>query len=114
MIFHHFEKCFFTVVKESKLIERGYMEEDIEPVIWDVAKAVKVSGSRVQLRPEEFERLISRTVRDRLVISSQKRFFSRTFQYLTSYKGFTFYTESAKPLSFPVTHDTIEAEKIKF
>src|ERR1039457_6259595 len=62
-----------------------------------IAQAVKASGTIVRLEPGEFERILARQP-GLLVVTAQGGFFSTKYQYLTSYKGLAFFSESATPL----------------
>jgi hypothetical protein len=75
------------------------------------ARAIKASGSIVKLEPREFERILARQ-HGLLVVTAQGGFFSRKYQYLTSYKGLAFFSESATQLSLPSGIELVVAEKI--
>ena len=76
-----------------------------------IAQAIKASGSIVKVEPAEFERILARQ-HGLLVVTAQGGFFSTKYQYLTSYKGLAFFTESAAPLSLPGDIELVAAEKI--
>jgi hypothetical protein len=65
-----------------------------------IAQAVKASGTIVRVEPGEFERILARQP-GLLVVTAQGGFFSTKYQYLTSYKGLAFFSESATPLNLP-------------
>jgi ABC-type branched-subunit amino acid transport system substrate-binding protein len=76
-----------------------------------IANAVKASGTIVKLKPEEFQRILARQP-GLLVVTAQGGFFSTKHQYLTSYKGLAFFSESPTPLSLPSGSELVVAEKI--
>lgn len=76
-----------------------------------IAKAIKASGVVVQVRPEDFQRIVSKAEKP-LVICATGGFFSTNYQYLTSYKGFAFFTKSKTPLDLSPKIETVLAEKI--
>ena len=76
-----------------------------------IAQAIKASGTIVQLAPEQFLAIITRSERS-LVIQAEVRFWRRKYQYLTSYKGLVFVTTTANPLVLPPQSEVILAEEI--
>jgi hypothetical protein len=76
-----------------------------------IAQAIKASGAIVRVEPEDFGRVLTRQDAP-LVVVAQGGFFSGRFQYLTSYKGFAFYTKSSEPLYLPNNTEVIHARKI--
>jgi hypothetical protein len=62
-----------------------------------IANAIKASGVVVQVSSEDFQRIVARGEKP-LVICATGGFFSKNYQYLTSYKGFAFFTKSKMPL----------------
>jgi len=76
-----------------------------------IAQAIKASGCIVKVEPGEFERIITRE-RGLLVVTARGGFFGTKFQYLTSYKGLAFFSQSAAPLSLPGHAEVILAGKI--
>ncbi len=76
-----------------------------------VAQAIKASGTIVKVEPGEFERILARQPGS-LVVTAQGGFFSTNYQYLTSYKGLAFFSQSAAPLSLPSSHEVVIAQKI--
>ncbi len=76
-----------------------------------IAQAVKASGTIVKVDPEQFERILARQP-GLLVVTAEAGFFSTTYQYLTSYKGLAFFSESDTPLSLPTGSELVVAEKI--
>ena len=47
-----------------------------------------------------------------MVVTAEGGFFSTKYQYLTSYKGLAFFTESGVPLSLPDGTEVVAARKI--
>ena len=76
-----------------------------------IANAIKASGVVVQASPEDFQRIVSKAEKP-LVICATGGFFSTNYQYLTSYKGFAFFTKSKTPLDLSPKIETVLAEKI--
>ena len=76
-----------------------------------IANAIKASGVLVQVTPEDFLNILSKTDNP-LVIFAIGGIFSKKYQYLTSYKGFAFFTKSPEPLQFPSEVEIVKAGKI--
>jgi hypothetical protein len=76
-----------------------------------IANAIKASGVVVRVTPEDFQRILAKADKP-LVVWSKGGFFSRNYQYLTSYKGFAFHTKSGPPLDLSPKIETVLAEKI--
>ena len=76
-----------------------------------IAEATKASGTIVRVEPEVFAQLLAKTEQP-LVIYSEGGVISTNHQYLTSYKGFAFFTKADEPISLPKTAEVIVAEKI--
>ena len=76
-----------------------------------IARAIKASGTIVKVDPQGFESILARQA-GLLVVTAEGGVFATKFQYLTSYKGLAFFTESPKALSLPGGHEVIIAEKI--
>lgn len=76
-----------------------------------VAQAIKASGAIVRVAPEDFLTILGRQ-EEPLVISSTGGFFTRSYRYLSSYKGLAFFTKSPQPLSIPGNSEIIDAQKI--
>jgi hypothetical protein len=76
-----------------------------------IAQAIKASGVIVRVSPDDFENILRKSDRP-LVICSTGGFISKNFQYMTSYKGFAFFTKCPAPLMFSPKVETIVAEKI--
>ncbi|HEX6732594.1 MAG TPA: hypothetical protein VF074_21425 [Pyrinomonadaceae bacterium] len=76
-----------------------------------IANAIKASGVVVRVSPEDFQKVLAKADKP-LVVWSQGGFFSRNYQYLTSYKGFAFFTKSGPPLELSPKIETVVADKI--
>jgi len=75
-----------------------------------IANAIKASGVVVRVTPEDFQKIISKADKP-LVIWTTGGFITRNYQYLTSYKGFAFFTKAKMPLELSRV-ETIMVEKI--
>jgi glycogen synthase len=76
-----------------------------------IAQAIKASGILVRVSTEDFQKIL-RKVEQPLVIYAKGGLFSSNHQYLTSYKGFAFFTKSASEIILPAGTETITANKI--
>jgi len=76
-----------------------------------IAQAIKASGVLVKVDPEDFNNIL-RKVEKPLVICSTGGIIRTNYQYLTSYKGFAFYTKCPVPLEFSPKIEVIIANKI--
>lgn len=76
-----------------------------------IANAIKASGAIIQLEPEGFAAILNQS-KDPLVVYAEGGVFSTNYQYLTSYKGLTFFTKSRMPLRLPSGAEIVPAKKI--
>ncbi len=76
-----------------------------------MSNAIKASGSVVQLPPPDFEAILTK-IQKPLIIFKKGGFLSANYQYMTSYKGFIFYTKSKDKLITPSSSELIQAERI--
>lgn len=76
-----------------------------------IANAIKASGVVVRVSPEDFA-IILRRIEKPLVIYNKGGFFKTKHQYLTSYKGFAFYTKTANQIDLPKAVEVIIAESV--
>jgi len=76
-----------------------------------IAQAIKASGVLVRVSPDDFQKILQKTEQP-LVVYSAGGFFTSNHQYLTSYKGFAFFTKSAAEIFLPFGTETIVANKI--
>lgn len=78
-----------------------------------IAQATKASGVIVHLEPEEFQRVLYRTENAVVVIvPASGKMFSKKHQYLTSYRGLAFYTQTEARLHMPGGAEVVAAKKI--
>ncbi len=76
-----------------------------------IAQAIKASGTIVSVEVSDFISILSRSDSP-LVVAAEGGFLKTNYQYLTSYKGLFFYTESSEALQLPSKAETVTAEKI--
>lgn len=76
-----------------------------------IANAIKASGVLITVSPEDFDVILRKNEKP-LVISATGGIFRTNYKYLTSYKGFAFFTKCPAPLMFPPKIEVIVAEKI--
>ena len=75
-----------------------------------IAQAIKASGAVVRVSSEDFQKILSKVDKP-LVIWTTGGFMTKNYQYLTSYKGFVFFTKTGMPLELSKV-ETIVAKKI--
>ncbi len=75
-----------------------------------VLKAIKASGVIVQVNADTFLKLLVKADNPLLITACNYNFFSKSFQYLLSYKSFIFFVESKQRLIIP---DLEELEMIE-
>lgn len=76
-----------------------------------IANAVKACGTVVRLEPEEFSRILA-LIEKPLIVRATGGLFSKSFRYLTSYRGLAFYCRSAAELNLPGNAELVNAAKI--
>jgi hypothetical protein len=76
-----------------------------------IANAIKASGAIIRVEPEDFKLILSKSS-DALVVTATGGVFTKNFQYLTSYKGLTFFTKSSEPIRLESRVETIACKKI--
>ena len=76
-----------------------------------IAMAIRASGVLIRVDPENFQAILNRAEKP-LVICTTGGVFTKNFQYLTSYKGFAFFTKSRSPLDLSLKVEVVEAKKI--
>lgn len=77
-----------------------------------IANAVKASGTLVRLEPAELQKILERQEAPLVVVAIHKGMFSTKHEYLTSYRGFGFYTKSKEPLHLPSGAEVVAAKQI--
>ena len=76
-----------------------------------IANAIKASGSIVRVEPQIFAELLRKVERP-LIVYARGGLFSGKHQYLTSYKGLTFFAKSSQQIDLPRGVEVIVAKKI--
>jgi hypothetical protein len=76
-----------------------------------IAQAIKASGAIVRVESTDFMTILDR-VDNPLVVTSESKFFSTKYHYLTAYKGLIFYTKTAMPLMLRPSVELIRAKNI--
>ena len=78
-----------------------------------IVRAIKASGVLVRVEPEEFSKLMDRA-KDPLIVIAEggSGLFGRSYKYLMSYKGLTFYTKSGARLPLPGGAELVKAGSI--
>ena len=76
-----------------------------------IANAIKASGSIVRVEPQMFAELLRKVERP-LIVYARGGLFSGKHQYLTSYKGLTFFAKSGQQIDLPRGVEVIVAKKI--
>jgi len=76
-----------------------------------IANAIKASGSIVRVEPQMFAELLRKVERP-LIVYARGGLFSGKHQYLTSYKGLTFFAKSSQQIDLPRGVEVIVANKI--
>jgi hypothetical protein len=76
-----------------------------------IAQAIKASGAIVRVEPDDFLRILARSG-EPLVVSAPGGYLSGGHDYLTSYKGIAFFTNSPQPLTIPQGAEVVAAQKI--
>ncbi|MBD3258904.1 hypothetical protein GF377_10755 [candidate division GN15 bacterium] len=76
-----------------------------------IAQATKASGAIVKLEPNEFQKILNRAEKP-VVVVTYGGFLSKSYKYLTSYRGLFFFTKSSNPLLMPSAAETVAAESI--
>jgi hypothetical protein len=76
-----------------------------------LAQAIKASGAIVRVDPADFNAILGKQ-RGALIVHARSGFVRASYQYLTSYKGLTFFTRSSVPLILPGDAEQIIARAI--
>ncbi len=76
-----------------------------------IVNAIKASGVLINVEFTEFYKILERNSQG-LVVYTVGGVFSKNHQYLTSYKGLTFYTKSPEPLMLPSKCEIVHAKRI--
>ena len=76
-----------------------------------IAEAVKASGAVVRVESEEFYKILAKA-ENPLVIIAKGGLIKPSYQYLTGYKGFVFFTKSPSPLNLSSNIEVVSAKNI--
>ncbi len=76
-----------------------------------MVQAVRASGVLVRVEPDDFLKILGKN-RSALVVVSTGGLLSKSYHYLTSYKGLAFYTKTPTVLSLPGDVELISARQI--
>jgi len=76
-----------------------------------LVQAVKASGVLVRIEPDDFLKILEKN-REGLVVIAPGGFLNRSFHYLSSYKGLTFFTKSSVELDLPGGVEVVGAKQI--
>jgi len=77
-----------------------------------IAQAIRASGVLVRVSPDDFQKILRKVEQPLVIQAAGSSFFNTKKQYLTSYKGFAFFTKSATEIILPAGTETIVAKKI--
>ena len=77
-----------------------------------IANAIKASGAIIRIKPESFTALVDAHPGGLVIVSEPGGIFNRKYQYLTSYKGFVFYTRSDEKIPISARAEKMTAEDI--
>ncbi len=76
-----------------------------------IANAVKACGTIVHVEPDEFVKILS-FQKNPLIVQARGGFLTKSFKYLTGYKGLAFFCKSRTELPLPGESQRIQANKI--
>jgi hypothetical protein len=76
-----------------------------------IAQAIKASGVLVRVEPDAFQRILVR-IDSPLVVHATGGFLRTSYKYMVSYKGFAFFTKSARPIELSGSAEVIVADRI--
>jgi len=101
--------------------EEGHpVEEPMDPTSTDAIaaeaaraaiQAVKASGVVVRVDPGAFQGILER-IEAPMVVTATSGVFRTNYQYLVSYKGLIFYSESREPLTLASGIEVVNAEEM--
>jgi hypothetical protein len=77
-----------------------------------IAHAIKASGTLVRVEPVELRKILERQEDPLVIITIREGMFGTKHQYLTSYRGFGFYTKAKEPLELPSGAEVVVAKQI--
>jgi hypothetical protein len=73
--------------------------------------ALKMNGVFAKLDAKDFLKLINEKD-NLLIVISETGLFTNQYLYLTSYKGFIFYTKSKEQLPLPTKHEKMQSQSV--
>ena len=76
-----------------------------------VANAIKACGTVVRVEPGEFLRILD-LQEEPLIVRTEGGLLSKSFQYLTTYRGLAFHCKSSTELNLPGRAELIHARKM--
>jgi hypothetical protein len=76
-----------------------------------IANAVKASGVIVHVSAVDFQTIV-RKIENPLIVYNEGGFFSKSYRYLTSYKGLAFYCKTKEPILLPNGVELVVAKSI--
>ncbi len=76
-----------------------------------IANAIKASGAIIRVEPRDMQTILSKQ-KSPLIVVATGGLFSKNYQYLSNYKGLTFFTKSGTPLNLPGDADVVAAKTI--
>jgi len=76
-----------------------------------IANALKACGTIVHVDPDEFLKILS-FEKNPLIVQAKGGFLTKSFKYLTAYKGLAFFCKSRSELPLPGESQRIQANKI--
>lgn len=77
-----------------------------------IQNAIKASGAIIKIDPDDFSGLMAK-MGNALVAEAPAGVFTKVWKYMTSYKGFLFYTQAKDRLSIPNRYEPIRSRKIR-
>lgn len=76
-----------------------------------IANATKASGGIIRVELEEFQKILNK-IEKPLVVVAPPGFLSNKHKYLTGYRGFFFFTQTAEDFPIGGNVELIKADKI--
>ncbi len=75
-------------------------------------QATKAMGVIVKMEPDQWRRLLDRVGTETLIVRGTRRVFRTYYQYLFSYRGLAFYTETKEEMNLPGSIESVNAKNI--
>lgn len=76
-----------------------------------LAQAVKATAGLVRVDAADFQNILNR-LENPLIVVAEGGLFSKSYKYLTSYRGLILYTQSRQPLHVPGRAEVLNARSI--